>query len=362
MKYQYWLANVPGITNRILLEMIRSAGSAEEVYHLKCDQLQKLCKMNGSLTQQLQESKAQWNVEQEYEKLQEKNIRFITQESGAYPYSLRNIADAPYGIYVMGELPTFEQKSVAIIGARMCSEYGRMMATEIGKRLAGYGVTVISGMARGIDAAGHLGALNGGGKTCAVLGCGVDVCYPESNRELYRQMVEQGCVISEYPPGQQPKPWCFPARNRIISALSDIVVVVEAKERSGSLITADFALEQGKDVYAVPGRTTDTLSRGCNQLIRQGAGIITNIDEFMEDLKLCVVHREFQENFNKLLLEKDESVVYSCVDLRPKSVEELMRNTGYTCQRLADVLQSLIQKDLVCECFKNFYIRKNEIC
>ena len=213
-------------------------------------------------------------------------------------------------------------------------------------------------MARGIDAYGHIGALKAGGDTFAVLGCGVNVCYPRTNQKLYESILAQGGIISEYPPDTEPIAQLFPARNRIISALSDVVVVVEAKERSGSLITADFALEQGKDIYAVPGRSTDALSQGCNNLIRQGAGILNSVEDFAKDRELCMKVDAVQENFNKLLLEKDESLVYACLSLRPKSMEDLLKKTGFPMPQLADILQRLIQKDFITESFKNYYIRK----
>ena len=359
MKYQYWLANIQGLSNRTIRKMLQYAGSAEEIYFLKKEQLQKLGDIRPEQTQAILESKRTWDLEKESEILKEKGIAFVTCESERFPETLRNIVDPPYGLYVKGKFLSAEKRTAAIIGARMCSEYGRAMAEELGKQLALHGVTIISGMARGIDAYGHLGAVKAKGETYAVLGCGVDICYPESNRRLYEQIPQNGGVLSEYPPGQKPEPWHFPARNRIMSALSDVVIIVEAKERSGSLITADFALEQGKDVYAVPGRVGDSLSKGCNYLIKQGAGIISDVEDFLKDLELCDIHKEFQENFNKFLLEKDESLVYSCVDLLPKSIEELIEQTGLTCQKLADILQSLVHKELIRESFKNFYIRVN---
>ena len=220
------------------------------------------------------------------------------------------------------------------------------------------GAEVLSGMARGIDAYGHIGALKAGGNTYAVLGCGVNICYPRTNQKLYEDILSHGGIISEYPPETEPIAQLFPARNRIISALSDVVVIVEAKERSGSLITADFALEQGKDIYAVPGRVTDSLSMGCNNLIRQGAGIINSVEDFVKDLELYACNDTTQENFNKLLLEKDESLVYACLSLRPKSMEELLKKTGFARPQIADILQRLIQKDFITESFKNYYIRK----
>lgn len=358
MKYQYWLANIKGIGNATIAKILQSAGSAEEVYFLKKEQLEKIRGLTDKEVANILESKKKWDLDGAIVKLSDQGICFYSSEMENFPEILKNIHDAPYSIYVKGKLPDFSICRVAIVGARMCSEYGRAMAFELGKKLAANGVQVISGMAKGIDAYGHMGALEGGGATFAVLGCGVDICYPESNRKIYQKIPDAGGILSEYPPGQAPLAQLFPARNRIISALSDIVVVVEAKVRSGSLITADFALEQGRDIFAVPGRVTDALSGGCNNLIRQGAGILTSVDEFLKDLEISPIKGEFQENFNIFLLEKDESMVYSCLDLRPKNIEELIGQTGLAPQRVTDVLQRLLLKELITETFQNFYIRK----
>ncbi len=358
MKYQYWLSNIKGVGSRSIVRLLQQVGTAEELYFFSREQLMKLEIVDDAMADRIIESKRAWNLDENWESLGEKGITFYSQEMEQFPECLRNIIDAPYSIYVKGRLPDFKKRRIAIVGARRCSEYGRVMAMELGKKLALHQVQVISGMALGIDAYGHMGALEGEGETFAVLGNGVDVCYPWKNKEIYEQIQVKGGIISEYPPGLQPKQQLFPARNRIISALSEIIVIVEAKERSGSLITADFALEQGKDIYAVPGRSTDALSRGCNNLIRQGAGIITDVEEFLSDLEICTIKEGFQENFYKLLLEKDEGLVYSCLDLQPKSINELGCRTKLPPHKLADILQRLIQKEFVTEKFKNFYIRK----
>lgn len=358
MKYQYWLSNVPGIGSKTIERMRRSCESAEEIYFLSKEQLIKSGVATVKEAELLQVGKINWDLDEKYARLLESGITFYSQDMDVFPNCIRNITDAPYSIYVKGKMPDFSKRRVAIVGARRCSEYGKYMALELGKRLADYDVQIISGLAMGVDSFGHRGALNGKGKTFAVLGCGVDVCYPESNRQLYGEILQRGGIISEYAPNQAPLARLFPARNRIISALSDIIIVVEAKERSGSLITADFALEQGKDVYAVPGRITDNLSCGCNNLIRQGAGIVTSVEEFLKDLEICTIKDEFQENFNKLLLEKDESMVYSCLDLRPMSIEVLARKTALKPAELADILQRLVEKEFIVETFKNIYIRR----
>lgn len=358
MKYQYWLSNIPGVGCKTIHRLLGQAGSAEEIYFLKKEQLEKLAGLSDRQVLAITERKMDWDLEEKYAKLGENGTTFLSYEMDSYPEQLRNIVDAPYSLYVKGKLPDFSKKRVAIVGARMCSDYGKTMAERIAEKLACCGAEVISGMARGIDAYGHIGALKAGGDTFAVLGCGVNVCYPRTNQKLYESILAQGGIISEYPPDTEPIAQLFPARNRIISALSDVVVVVEAKERSGSLITADFALEQGKDIYAVPGRSTDALSQGCNNLIRQGAGILNSVEDFAKDLELCMKVDAVQENFNKLLLEKDESLVYACLSLRPKSMEDLLKKTGFPMPQLAGILQRLIQKDFITESFKNYYIRK----
>jgi DNA processing protein len=358
MKYQYWLSNIPGVGCKTIHRLLGQAGSAEEIYFLKKEQLEKLAGLSDRQVLAITERKMDWDLEEKYAKLGENGTTFLSYEMDSYPEQLRNIVDAPYSLYVKGKLPDFSKKRVAIVGARMCSDYGKTMAERIAEKLACCGAEVISGMARGIDAYGHIGALKAGGDTFAVLGCGVNVCYPRTNQKLYESILAQGGIISEYPPDTEPIAQLFPARNRIISALSDVVVVVEAKERSGSLITADFALEQGKDIYAVPGRSTDALSQGCNNLIRQGAGILNSVEDFAKDLELCMKVDAVQESFNKLLLEKDESLVYACLSLRPKSMEDLLKKTGFPMPQLADILQRLIQKDFITESFKNYYIRK----
>lgn len=357
MNYAYWLANIPGIGNRTIHQLLSRAESAGELYFLTEKQLRALHCLKETEISAVLESKKR-DMEREYMQLGEQGISFLSMEDAAYPKRLRNISDAPFGLYVKGRLPGEEQKTVAVVGARMCSEYGHAVAKKLGQKLASHGVCVISGMARGIDSEGHWGALEVGGMTCAVLGCGVDVCYPASGRKLYDKILDRGGILSEYPPGTAPHPGFFPARNRIISGLSDVVVVVEAKAKSGSLITVDFALEQGKEIYAVPGRLYDALSEGCNTLIRQGAGIISDVDDFLKELDMCGGNEFGQECFTKLLLEKEESLVYSGLSLRPTSIEELLQATGYAMPELIELLTGLQQKGFITETFKNYYIRK----
>lgn len=212
-------------------------------------------------------------------------IRMLRLQDEEYPERLREIPHPPKELYVLGEIPKEQTPTVAIIGARDCSEYGSYVASVLGAAMGHSGVQVVSGMARGIDGIGQEAALDAGGSAYAVLGCGVDICYPAKNRPLYEKLQTGGGILSEYPPGTPPLPGYFPARNRIVSGLADAVVVVEAREKSGTLITVDMALEQGREVYVVPGRVTDPLSKGCNRLMKLGAGILLNTEDFAEELR-----------------------------------------------------------------------------
>lgn len=210
--------------------------------------------------------------------------RYIRRTDEEFPEKLRQIKNPPEGIYVRGQLPAEDKPTVAIIGARRCSTYGREMAEWFAGELAAAGVQVVSGMAAGVDGIAQRASLRAGGRSFGVLGCGTDICYPTDNRDLYETLQKCGGILSEYAPGTPPDAFHFPMRNRIISGISDAVLVVEAKERSGTLITVDFALEQGREVFVLPGRITDNLSAGCNRLLRQGAGIALSPKDIMEEM------------------------------------------------------------------------------
>ena len=211
--------------------------------------------------------------------------RCIRRREAAFPALLAAIHDPPPQLYLRGsgEVSLLELPAVAIVGARACSSYGRSVARSLARELAAAGLVVVSGMARGIDGEAHRGALDASGRTVAVLGCGVDRDYPAAHAELARRICENGLVVSEYEPGVEPAPWRFPARNRIIAGLCRATLVIEARERSGALITADFALEEGRDVLAVPGEITSSLSGGTNALLRLGATPVTCAADVLED-------------------------------------------------------------------------------
>lgn len=360
-KYRFWFAGLKGIRVAEKIKIAEAFPQKHMLYYIEETALKHRLKewMTDAdvekIAEKIQEGKRLWN-EKDVEKWQMKGIRLITYEQEEYPERFRQIASPPYAVYVMGRLPQQGKKTVAVVGARTCSYYGETYAAKIGKILSEAGVAVISGMARGIDAAAQRGALHGCGGTVGVLGSGVDVCYPKENRGLYEDLKKCGGILSEQLPGSQPLAQYFPARNRLISGLADVVIVIEARERSGSLITADMALEQGKDIYALPGSVDSQLSRGCNRLIRQGAGIILSPEELLEELNIC---GNFVKNMteNKITLETEQNIVYSCLDLNPKSIGQILAETKLSIPELMRQLVSLEMSGKIMEISKGYYVR-----
>lgn len=280
--YACWLCNFPGISNSQMHRLLELCGSPETLYLAGKDKWGQV--LSPKQVRSLVEYTAKWQPETEYRKMREEGIELVTMADEEYPRRLRNIPDAPYGLFLRGKLLKDDAPSVALIGARECSEYGKYVARQLGAALGRRGVTVISGMARGIDGMGQEAAMETGGYSIGVLGSGVDVCYPAQNRDIYTKLTKTGAILSTYPLGTPARPQNFPPRNRIVSGLADAVVVVEARVKSGTLITVDMALEQGREVYVVPGRVTDRLSDGCNRLIKQGAGVLLSPESFLEEI------------------------------------------------------------------------------
>jgi DNA processing protein len=263
-------------------------------------------------------------------------MRTVTRADPLYPPLLSQLHDPPARLYVRAAaLELLSRPAVAIVGARSCSSYGSEVARSLARELAAAGLVIVSGLARGIDGEAHRGALDGKGATVAVLGCGIDRDYPRAHANLARKVEATGAIVSEYPPGVEPAPWRFPARNRIIAGLALAIVVVEARERSGALITADFALELGRDVFAVPGEITAARSAGTNNLLRQGAAPLLSAEDVLGALGLEPVARStpaVSETAADLLRLLDDS---------PQSADELVRASGWPTEDVAAVLVEL---------------------
>ena len=284
MEYWIWLSIIEKKNYTITRRLLDIYKTPEEISKLSKKELEQL-EVEEQMIQEMTNSNYRRIVKAYMLYMKEKNIQILTIKDEDYPYLLKQIYDPPSVIYIMGNKKILSQNGIAIVGSRNCSLYGQKIAKYLSYQLAKKGIHIISGLARGIDTFSHIGTLQAKGKTIAVLGSGLDVIYPPENAKLAEKIVESGgCLVSEYIVGTKPLGEHFPARNRIISGLASGVVVVEASEKSGSLITVDFALEQGKNVYAVPGNINSPNSLGTNSLIKQGAKIVTNVEDILEDL------------------------------------------------------------------------------
>ena len=282
--YAYFFERIQGIGARSIDKLYNRYGSYESAYRYGSEAKDIL---RSGQREDLVRHKKMWDIEEEYRKLLLNKIWCVPKMLTGYPEKLKEIDLPPSALFVKGKLPDPDKPAAALIGARNCSPYGEYAAKQLGKALAGQGIQVISGMARGIDSIGQEAALMAGGASFGVLGCGVDICYPEENRSLYMRLSQKGernGLISEMNPGTLPLAGFFPMRNRIISGLSDAVIVLEAREKSGTFITVSKALDQGKDVYALPGRLQDPLSLGCNRLIGQGAFVVHDIEDTVKQI------------------------------------------------------------------------------
>ena len=349
--YESWFASLSGIGNKKKIWLIERFSSAEQIYALDRSELINLKKdQKKFLTEKNIESilnnENRVNIKSLEAYWREKGIRLTTYEMGDYPKKLKNIENPPYQLYYIGKLPKECNMAVAIIGARECTAYGEKMERRIGNECGKNGIEIISGMARGVDGIAQLAGVQAKGYSYGVLGSGVDVCYPAENKRLYELLKTNGGIISEYVRGISPRPNLFPPRNRIISALADAIVVVESREKSGTKITVEMALEQGKDVYVVPGRITDGLSEGCNQLINEGARVITSIDgfinEFLTDQRYLSGVMTYE---HKYFANKTEEEIYELIDYQPKNLNMLIDDLEEK-HGMAEIMEQLISLEM----------------
>ena len=358
-KYWLWLSYLPYMWYDKANKYMSVFDNPEEIYMASEETLKKVGIFTEEEIYNILSSKKTINIEEKWNEMIKKGIKFVTINEELYPEKLRIYDDKPLWLYYKGHLPDDGEKMVGMVGARNCSQYGKSMAENLSSKLALYSISVVSGMARGIDVACHRGAINGRGKTYAILGCGVDICYPRENINEYMDIIDNGGIISEYPPGSQPVSWQFPYRNRIISMFSDVVAVIEAKKKSGTLITTDYALKYGKEIFAVPGRVSDVLSEGCNELIKSGAYILTEAEDMLFATGVYFDDKKKKNRNNKkILLEKENEVVYSCLDLLPQSINEIVDKTGMESSKVYSILMNLVLDGIVVEPARNHYARK----
>lgn len=362
--YWYWLNNIPGVGRKTLHSLLQAFHTPEQIYLSEEERIGQFLKRNAQ-KEAFHFSKNEESVIKSYRQLEHKGIRFLHPDSPEYPERFRNIPDSPTGMYLKGKLPPEEQKSVAIIGARDCTRYGSEMARFFGRELSLNGVSVVSGLARGIDGMAHEGALAAGGYTLGVLGCGIDWVYPEENYRLFMQMEQTGGILSESNIGVKPAPGLFPERNRLIAGMADGILVVEAKEKSGTFITVDQGLEQGKEIFAIPGRVLDIKSVGCNHLIKLGAHMVTEVRDILEILHLENKIVEKQNDLGqdeiyikKMSLAPIEKKVYSYLRIEPKYLDEIILETCIAPQEVCMALNHLVVSGIVAETASNYYAIK----
>jgi len=282
----------------------------------------------------------------------------VTTDDPAYPKRLRETPDPPLFLYIKGALTPGDDQAVAIVGTRKPTQYGRTVTRRLSAELSSSGFTVVSGMARGIDTEAHRGALSAGGRSLAVLGCGIDVVYPPENRELMEQLSRSGAVVTENPFGTQPESGYFPARNRIISGLSLGTVIIEASEDSGSLITAQYALDQGRKLFAVPGNIGSSVSRGTNSLIKQGAALVEDAKDILTGLGASGSGKQRAAEARPLPpLTRDEATVLQCLTGEPKHIDSLMKESRITAGGIGGVLINLELKGLAIQLPGKYFVR-----
>ena len=298
-------------------------------------------------------------IERDIKMAEETGITLLPISSDEYPASLKAIYDPPILLYVKGNILESDKLSVAIVGSRRANVYGRSLAERIAKDLAARGLAVISGGARGIDTAAHKGTLAAGGRTIAFLGCGIDVNYPAENKKLFEAIAESGAVVSEFPLGSNPEPWRFPPRNRLISGTSLGVLVCQSPEASGALITASYAAEQGKDVYALPGNVDDERNRGCHKLIKDGARLVEGAEDILEELGISEKDDAGERQLALPIesLNDQERAIASLLSLEPMPIDQIIMKSGLSAPMVSGTLTILEMKSVIKRVPGNAYVR-----
>lgn len=342
--YLMWLSRLMVHQGNKARALLQYFGSAEAIWKADAEAISTCPLLSAKAVQSILQNRNPEQLDEWIAELEEKAISFYSCYHRDFPYLLNQIYNPPLGIYVRGELPEDEIDKVGVIGARRCSQYGASVTYRMTKELGRTNVIVVSGMAKGIDSMAHRGIIDGGGRTIAVLGCGADVCYPPENRELMENIINHGCVLTEYPPKTPAVGYHFPHRNRIISGLCKMIVVVEAGKKSGTLITADLALESGRDVFVVPGNVTSPLSQGTNNLLKQGCPAITESGDILFELGISYKKGE-QESYTRTIAENlspEEQAIYELLsETEPMCAEEISHKLNYNIQDVQYMLSLL---------------------
>ena len=371
------LVRAQGVGSTIFIRLLKHFGSVDAVLGASAYALAKVDGIGSMTAEQICRGRDSFDADKEIELAQKLGIWIINFEDERYPAALKKIYDPPPVLYIKGTLIKSDSLAVAIVGSRGCSHYGSEQASRFAHLLAGAGFTIVSGMARGIDSAAHTGALSADGRTIAVQGCGLAKIFPPENKQLFEKISQSGACISELPLEYEPLAENFPPRNRIIAGLSLAVIVVEAMPRSGALITAKSALENSREVMAVPGRVDSPLSRGPHSLIKQGAKLVESVEDVIETLEF--LQKDFAEfvslsaeqsvkdaqmplfDVSQLNLTEIERKIFDCLDSEPVHVEEIISITGLAAGKVNASLVSLRLKGVVKQLPGNYFLSKSKI-
>lgn len=352
----YWVAFnlVKGIGPVRLEKLLKYFGDIQAAWQAPGYQLES-AGLSRKLSQQLQQVRSQISLSRLEEKIQKSGLQVLTWDDQNYPEQLRLITQSPFVLYVKGKLLKEDIWAVAIVGTRRFTEYGRQITEEISRVLANHGISIVSGLARGIDGIAHQSALDVDGRTLAVLGSGLDHIYPPEHKKLAEEISQKGALISDYPLGTPPDGSNFPPRNRIISGLSKAVIIIEAGLKSGAIITANYAAEQGKEVFAVPGKTTAPMSKGTNLLIKQGAHPLLEPQDILDLLNLSLLSE--QKIVRKTLpTDSREAVIYQIVADEPLHVDEISTQTKMPIEQVTSTLALMELKGMVRKTFGMKYV------
>jgi DNA processing protein len=352
---RHWLelSLVPGIGPKTFFKLVDFFGSPQEAVRAPVSALRQVPELSASVIEAIRAG-CRPELERTLARIEEHHVTVVTFNDPDYPARLKNIYDPSPVLYVKGELRQADTNAISIVGSRRATHYGKMVAGRLSGDLARMGVTVVSGLAYGIDAAAHKGAIAAGGRTIAVLGCGVDVVYPRANSKIYEQIPLSGALISEFPMGSQPDPGFFPMRNRIVSGLSLGTLVIEAPRKSGALITAKHALEQGREVFAVPGNIYSPYNEGCHMLIKDGAKLVETVYDIIGEIERNLVDIEPGEpagpespGRTDVPMSVEERKVFNLLSMVPTHIDDIGEECGLTASRTASVLMTLELKGLV---------------
>ena len=358
------LSMIPGVGCVTFRRLVKFFGSPKLALNTSLKDLNTIRGLTPSVCRSIVNHRDGVRIQRELDMIEQHGCKVITIRDKSYPANLKAIYDPPQILYVKGELLPTDSFAISIVGTRTASSYGKMAAEQISNHLAARGVTIVSGMAYGIDTAAHKGALNAGGRTIAVMGNGLDIVYPRESTSLLEKIISSGAAISEFPMGTEPLRNNFPRRNRVVSGLSLGTLVVEAPKRSGSLITADYALEQGRDVFAVPGQIFSEMSSGTHELIKQGAKLVESVEDILDEISSYAVQPLTEEDIKmeeekmEIQLSGEEKTVWKVISSSPIHIDNISRQAALPSYKVSAALVMLELKGLVQQSAGKMFTRK----